>query len=229
MIARLVSSVALSAEIRHFVFEVPEVAALDFRAGQFASLVANIGGRMVTRAYSLAAPPEGNRFELCLNLVADGAFSPMLFAMQPGDTVECQGILGTFVWREPVRDTILVATGTGIAPFRGMLREAFARGWTQPITLIFGARHEAGLVFAEEFRAMAARHAHFRFLPTLTRPEPGWTGATGRVQPLLLAEVGERRDLDVYLCGMKAMVDESRALLKARGFDRKQIIVEKYD
>lgn len=229
MTARLVSATALSTEIRHFVFEVPEVSALDFRAGQFASLVANIGGRMVTRAYSLAAPPDGNRFELCLNLVADGAFSPMLFAMQPGDTVECQNILGTFVWREPVRETYLVATGTGIAPFRGMLREAFAHGWTHPLTLIFGARHEQGLVFADEFRTMAARHQNFRFLPTLTRPQPGWTGATGRVQPLLLAEIGERRDLDVYLCGMKAMVDEARQLLKARGFDRKQIIVEKYD
>ena len=229
MIARLVESRALSAEIRHFIFEVPEVPALEFRAGQFASLVADIGGKQVTRAYSLAAPPAGNRFELCLNLVADGAFSPTLFAMQPGDTVTCPGILGTFVLREPVRETVFVATGTGIAPFRGMLMDAFARGLTQPFTLIFGARYEHGLVFAEEFRAMAECRENFRFLPALTRPEPGWTGATGRVQPLLLDRIGERRDLDVYLCGMKVMVDETRQLLKARGFDRKQIIVEKYD
>lgn len=229
MIARLVSSRPLNPEIRHFVFEVPEAAALDFRPGQFASLVANIGGKQVTRAYSLAAPPAGNRFELCLNLVEGGAFSPMLFAMQPGDTVQCQGILGTFVLREPVRETVLVATGTGIAPFRGMLMDAFSRGLTQPFTLIFGARYEHGLVFADEFRALAERHANFRFLPALTRPEPGWTGAVGRVQPLLLSQIGERRDLDVYLCGMKAMVDQTRQLLKDRGFDRKQIIVEKYD
>ena len=229
MIARLVESRPLSAEIRHFLFEVPEAPALSFRAGQFASLVADINGKQVTRAYSLAAPPAGNRFELCLNMVAEGAFSPMLFAMQPGDTVTCNGILGTFVLREPVRETVFVATGTGIAPFRGMLMDAFARGLTQPFTLIFGARHRHGLVFAGEFSAMAERHTNFRFLPTLTRPEPGWPGATGRVQPLLLEHVSERRDLDVYLCGMKVMVEETRQMLKSRGFDRRQIIVEKYD
>ena len=228
MIARLVSATPLSAEIRHFVFEVPEVEQLDFRPGQFASLVATIKGKQVTRAYSLAAPAAGNRFEICLNLVPDGAFSPLLFAMEPGDTVTLQGMLGTFLLRE-TREAVLVATGTGIVPFRGMLAEALARGVKGPFTLVFGARHEHGLVFSGEFEALALEHANFRFVPALTRPGPDWKGAVGRVQPLLLELLGERRDLDVYLCGMKAMVDETRQLLKERGFDRKQIIVEKYD
>jgi CDP-4-dehydro-6-deoxyglucose reductase len=34
---------------------------------------------------------------------------------------------------------------------------------------------------------------------------------------------------DVYICGLKEMVDDVRALLKQKGFDRKQIIYEKYD
>lgn len=229
MIARLVSATPLSEEIRHFIFEVPEVERLDFLPGQFASLVANIKGRQVTRAYSLAAPAAGNRFEICLNLVADGAFSPLLFAMTPGDTIALQGMLGTFALREPAREAVLVATGTGIVPFRGMLVEALARGVAQPFTLVFGAQRENGLVFASEFTALALQHANFRFVPTLTRPGPAWKGAVGRVQPLLMELLGERRDLDVYLCGMKAMVDETRQLLKERGFDRKQIIVEKYD
>jgi CDP-4-dehydro-6-deoxyglucose reductase len=45
----------------------------------------------------------------------------------------------------------------------------------------------------------------------------------------LLEAIGDRRDLDVYICGLKAMVDEVRAILKTLGFDRKQIIFEKYD
>jgi CDP-4-dehydro-6-deoxyglucose reductase len=39
----------------------------------------------------------------------------------------------------------------------------------------------------------------------------------------------ERRDVDVFLCGLKAMVDDVRNILKAMGFDRKQILYEKYD
>ena len=45
----------------------------------------------------------------------------------------------------------------------------------------------------------------------------------------LLEAIGDRRDLDVYVCGMKAMVDDVRAILKEMGFDRKQIVFEKYD
>ena len=38
-----------------------------------------------------------------------------------------------------------------------------------------------------------------------------------------------REPPDVYICGLKEMVDDVRALLKQKGFDRKQIIYEKYD
>jgi ferredoxin-NADP reductase len=228
-VARLMESRLLSPEIRHFTFEVPEVEQLSFEAGQFVSFTAQIRGKEVTRAYSIASRPSGNRFELCLNLVADGHVSPYLFGLEPGAEVPMKGPLGTFVLRHPVRDTVMVATGTGISPFRGMLAEALVRHREAQFTLIFGARHEYGLVFADEFRRWEKECANFRFVPTLTRPGPDWTGHTGRVQPLVLEAVGDRRDLDVYVCGLRAMVDDVRAILKARGFDRKQIITEKYD
>ncbi len=81
-----------------------------------------VNGKKITRAYSIAsAPGDNNRFGLCLNLVKDGIFSPHLFQMKPGDVVEMLPPLGQFVLRHPDRDAILVATGTGIAPFRSIL------------------------------------------------------------------------------------------------------------
>jgi len=227
--ARLIEARSLSPEIKHFFFEVPEVDQLPFEAGQFVSFTESIRGKQVTRAYSIASAPGGNRFELCLNVVPEGYFSPYLFTMEPGAEVPMQGPLGTFVLRPPVRETIMVATGTGISPFRGMLAEGLAKHPEQRFKLIFGARHGHGLVFADEFRAWEREYANFRFVPTLTRPDADWVGHTTRVQPLVLEAVGERRDLDVYVCGLRAMVDDVRAILKARGFDRKQIISEKYD
>ena len=76
---------------------------------------------------------------------------------------------------------------------------------------------------------MARTHANFRFWPTLSRPERGWTGRTGHVQRHLSEAIGERRDVNVFLCGLKAMVDDVRSILKSSGFDRKRIIYEKYD
>lgn len=222
MTAKLLRFMDLAPGIRHFVFEVPGLERLDFQPGQFASLTAPIGGREITRAYSLAAAPRGdNQFEICLNLVPDGVFSPMLFALAVGDTVELKGILGTFVWREPAMDSILVATGTGIVPYRAMLQVPQNRR----ITLIYGARNPQNLLFLDEFHALPG----VEFIPTVTRPNESWAGATGRVQPLFLEALGERRDVQVYACGLKEMVDSIRALSKERGLDRRQIVTEKFD
>lgn len=227
MIARLVSATDLAPEIRHFVFEVPEVQSLHFLPGQFASLVATINGKEITRAYSLAAAPQGdNRFEICLNRVPDGLFSPHLFALQPGDPVHLKGILGTFQWREPAMDSILVATGTGVVPFRAMLQAAPAG---HKSTLIYGTRFPQSLLYLDEFRQRAAADPGFHFIPTVTRPDASWSGTTGRVQPLLQAALGDRRDVRIYVCGLKEMVDSVRALAKEHGLDRRQIVYEKYD
>jgi ferredoxin-NADP reductase len=227
--ARLVEYVDLCPEVRHFVFEAPEIERLDFQAGQFVSLSEELEGRVVTRAYSIASPPDGNRFALCLNLVHDGKFSPYLFGMQPGDTVEMKGPMGYFVWRQQGVEAILVAVGTGIAPFRGMLLDRLAKDRETPVTLVFGARYEHGLLYLSEFNQLARDYSNFRFLPTITRPTATWTGLTGRIQAHLFDFVGERRNPEVYICGMKEMVDDVRKRLKEMGFDRRQIIFEKYD
>jgi len=202
---------------------------LDFVPGQFVSLTDSVHGRAITRAYSIAsAPGEGNRFELCLNRVDGGAFTPHLFELSPGEVVEMPPPLGTFTLRQPLRDSLLVATGTGIAPFRSMLK-AELKTDSPPFTLLFGVRHESHLLYREEFESMARRFPQFRFWPTLTQPGAAWSGRKGRVQAHLAEAIGGRTDIDIYLCGLRPMVDEVRQLLKSMGFDRKQIRYEKYD
>src|SRR3954447_18226350 len=151
MHARLIESHAIGPQVRHFVFEVPEVDQLTYTSGQFVSLTREVNGKKITRAYSTASPAGGNRFELCLNLVEEGVFSPFLFGLEPGALVEMKGPLGYFVWRDPVSDSILVATGTGIAPFRGMLLEYLEAGGEREVTLVFGVRYEGSLLYREEF------------------------------------------------------------------------------
>jgi CDP-4-dehydro-6-deoxyglucose reductase len=227
--ARLIEAREIAPEVKHFVFDVPEVEQLPYLPGQFVSFSRDFGEKKVTRAYSTASPPAGNRFELCLNRVKDGLFSPYLFDMRPGDTVEMKGPLGFFTWRFPVSDSILVATGTGIAPFRSMLQSYFASGGESQITLVYGVRYEESLLYRAECEELERRHSNFRFLPTLTRPDESWRGLTGRVQTHTLEILGDRRDVDVYICGLKAMVDDMRKRLKEIGLDRHRIIFEKYD
>jgi len=229
MTARLLQSVEAAPDLRRFFFAVDELARLDFVPGQFVSFTADIGEKEITRAYSIASAPDGtNRFELLLNRVPDGLFSNLLFAMQPDETIAMRAPLGMFVLRNAARDAVLIATGTGVAPMRSMLLANLSESWPG-YTLLYGVRHESHLMYREEFEELARRFPRFRFWPIVSRPEEGWTGRIGHVQRHLEEALGGRADMDVYLCGLKLMVDDVRAILKSKGFDRKQIIYEKYD
>ncbi len=223
----------LAPEVHHFEFEVPGVEHLQFTPGQFISVVEHKGDKEITRAYSIASPRAGNRFDLCLNRVPSGRVSSWLFELKPGDEVEMHEPLGYFTLRHPGRRAVFIATGTGVAPFRSMLLDHLPK--TQPeITLLFGVRYAEGLLYGQDFERLAKTYPSFRFLPTVTRPDPTWKGLTGRVQShlddaLALRTPIESSNVDVYICGLKEMVDEVRKELKERGFDRKQIIYEKYD
>lgn len=228
MKARLLEYHEIAPGTRHFQFE-----ALGWQAafvpGQFLSVTATIGDDEITRAYSIASPPDGSRFAFCANLVPNGHLSPFLFRLERGDEIEFKGPYGAFILRRPVSDSIFVATGTGIAPFRSILLSKLREHPDRRFTLIFGVRHEHGLLYNEEWRGLAAEFPNFEYRPTLTRPPAHWTGLTGRVQPHVLETLGGRRDIDVYICGLREMVDDMRSQLKAAGLDRKRIICEKYD
>src|SRR5512135_3803956 len=121
--ARLIRSVPLSEQTKHLEFEMLSTSRFGFVAGQWLSLKANKpDGEEITRAYSIASPPaDDSRFALCLNRVQDGFMSNFLCDLNEGADIGCQGPFGDFILRPPLRDTLFIATGTGIAPFRSML------------------------------------------------------------------------------------------------------------
>ena len=110
-----------------------------------------------------------------------------------------------------------------------MLQELFARVSGAQVWLILGVRYADTILYRKQFEELAARHPNFHFWPTLSRPPADWSGRRGHVQEHVERLVAERPDLDAYVCGLKAMVDDVRQRLKTRGFDRKQIRYEKYD
>jgi CDP-4-dehydro-6-deoxyglucose reductase len=226
--ARLTGYTELVPGTRHFEFESPNWET-RFVPGQFLSVTEQIGEDEITRAYSIASPPGGNQFALCANLVGGGHLTPFLFHLKPGDEIHFKGPYGAFIPRQTLSDSILVATGTGIAPFRAMLHSDLRRRTDKKFTLIFGVRHEAGLLYNHEWKTLEREWPGFEYRPTLTSPPAHWKGRTGRVQKHVMECLGERRDIDVYICGMKEMVDDLRGQLKALGVDRKRIIAEKYD
>jgi ferredoxin-NADP reductase len=243
--ARLVRSVGLSEPTKHLEFEMKGVPRFGFVAGQWLSFKTNKpDGEEIVRAYSIASPPGGdNKFALCLNRVQDGFMSNFLCDMKEGDEIHCQGPFGDFILRPPMRDTILIATGTGIAPFRSMLQWLFApmedgrprpsaseaRHQGKQLYLLFGNRTEKDIYYHDEFQHLAKKYTNFHYLPTLSRGAPEWQGLRGYVQEHVPTIAQVRNDMHAYICGLDKMVKANRELLKSLGWDRKSILYEKYD
>ena len=232
--ARLLRSVALTELTRHLEFEMTGDPRFGFVAGQWLSCKTSMpGGEEITRAYSIASPPtDDNRFALCLNRVQDGFMSNFLCDMQVGTEIYCQGPFGDFILHPPMRDTIFIATGTGIAPFRSMLHWLLgdeSRHQSRQLWLVFGNRTEEDIYYHAEFRRLAQEHGSFHYLPTLSRGGGQWQGLRGYVQEHVPAIAQGRTDMHAYICGLDKMVKANRELLKSLGWDRKSILYEKYD
>ena len=233
--ARLVRSIKLSDSTKHLELEVEGAEAFSFVPGQFVSIKQRKpDGKEHTRAYSLASAPRGdNRFDLCLNRVDEGFLSNWLCDLEVGTELEFHGPHGMFILREPRRDSIFIATGTGIAPIRGMVEWLFERPERHEgykFWLVYGTRFEENIYYREEFERIARGHANFHYVPTLSRCGELWTGCKGYVQDHVRSIVGERKDMQAYICGLHQMVDANRKLLKEElGWDRKQIVFERYD
>jgi len=233
--ARLTRSVDLSPQTKHLEFAVEGVETFAFVPGQFVSIQQpKPDGKVHTRAYSLACAPRlVPSFDLCLNRVEQGFLSNWLCDLEEGATVQFHGPHGMFTLRQPQQDCILIATGTGIAPMRGMLQWVFAlpeRHQGREFWLVYGTRHEEGIYYREEFLALAEAHANFHYRPTLSRGGSEWSGLRGYVQDHVREIVGGRTDLQAYICGLHQMVDANRKLLKEElGWERKQIVFERYD
>jgi ferredoxin-NADP reductase len=211
-----------------------KIARFGFVPGQWLSLKhTKSDGEEITRAYSIASPPgENNRFALCLNRVQDGFMSNFLCDMNQGDEISCQGPFGDFILRPPMRDTIFIATGTGVAPFRSMLHWLLgepSRHESKELWLLFGSRTEQDIYYHREFLELASAHRNFHYLPTLSRSAPNWQGLRGYVQEHVPGIVTGRADMHAYICGLDKMIKANRELLKSLGWDRKSIRYEKYD
>lgn len=240
--ARLVSSELISerAQCKHLSFVAEEMERFEFKAGQFVSMVApNQEGKTMTRAYSIASAPNGsNHLDLCLNRVEGGFFSNHLCDMQVGESVDFHGPHGLFVLRNPLRDCIMIATGTGIAPMRGFVQWLFDEKEPhhdgRDIWLIYGTRYETEIYYRDLFESVAAKNKNFHYMVTLSRCGEEWTGCRGYVQDHVKAILESRPDrgmgtMDAYICGLNLMVSANRQQLADFGWEKKQIVFERYD
>ncbi len=186
------------------------------------------GPKMIRRAYSIASPPQQREYlEFYLVRIRGGALTNLLWSMNVGDRLwMSEKIVGSFTLEDVPADKtlVMVATGTGLAPFRSMyLAHRHTDRW-QHFILLEGCRHVRDLGYRADFEQYAGEDPTLIYVPTITRED--WPGRRGRVTELL--EPGRFHEVTghaldpatchVFLCGNPDMVDDSEQLLLPHGF-----------
>lgn len=211
----------LTHDVRELQLSLTAPDSIEFKAGQWISL--NVWHpklkQHVPRQYSIASPPsQCHQIEILFNRVPDGPGSSYLFGLHEGDPVTFQAPNGSFYLEEkPGRDLVFVATGTGIAPFRSMISTFLEQPEAGTLTLYWGLRSERDVYYQPELATLAQQHPNFSFITTLSRPENGWKGSTGRVTTLVEDNIASVNNVTFFLCGNGGMIRDTTAIVRKKG------------
>jgi ferredoxin-NADP reductase len=221
-----------TAGTKRYWIKVPELDVFDFIPGQFVTLDLPIHEKVNKRlrSYSIASWPDStNIFELIIVLDKKGAGTNYIFhEINVGSEIIFRGAQGVFILKEPLdKDTFLICTGTGIAPFRSMVQHIKNKNIPHKnITLIFGCRTKDTLLYYDEIKTLEASLEGFRYIPILSREE--WEGRTGYVHSVYEELCSDKKPANFLLCGWRGMIDEAKQRILDMGYNDKDIHVEIY-
>jgi ferredoxin-NADP reductase len=192
-------------------------------------------GYQAQRSYSICSVPGAPLLELAIERLDDGEVSPYFHEVaQLGDGIELRGpIGGHFIWRaQDGGPLLLVAGGSGIAPFASMVREHAARASDAPVLLLYSARIGAELLYQDEFEEAQARRKDFLFIAATTREPPTRPGDFNRrldtpAMREALARWGHM-PRHAYVCGSNAFVENAASILVGEGIAAERIRTERY-
>jgi ferredoxin--NADP+ reductase len=228
--SRLLTSIDSPNEVRHIVFDVAG-SNLRYLEGQSIGILppgTDANGRPhKLRLYSIASERlgdkgDGSTLSLCVKRAItidesgkehQGVCSSFLCDLAVGDTAQLTGPVGkSFLMPpEPDANLIMIATGTGIAPFRAFLHRRVSQNIDQgKACLFFGAQTQKDYLYKEEMESFQAR-SHGHIFTAFSREQKNPEGGRMYVQHAILAqaeailELLQKPNTYFYMCGLRGM------------------------
>lgn len=220
-------------------FEQPEPF-LDYKPGQFLTLVMDFEGKEQRRSYSLCTSPFVDPFPgISVKRVTNGLFSNFLNEkIFPGKTINVMKPLGHFTTdfhSKNQRHFFLIAAGSGITPLMGILKSVLVNEPNSIVTLIYCSRNEEQIIFRDQLNLLEkANSGRLKVIHNLSQPSESWTGLKGRLSERALRELFakaeyEKRYQEVYfMCGPEELMDLTGGILKELGVDKARIHRESF-
>jgi NAD(P)H-flavin reductase len=210
----------------------------EFKAGQFVMIshddfkLWNNPKELKWASFSICSSPLQKGFiELCLRIHSTPGLTNFIGKnLREGNELNVKGPFGVFTLKEPFKELMFIALGTGIAPLLSMIRTLILKKDERPIKLFFGFRNSKQFVFQKELEELASKAKNFKFYPIISEEDPHWKGEKGFVQDLIKKAKFEndKKEVDIYVCGPPKAVDSIIEFLKEQGFNENKIHREKW-
>lgn len=187
----------------------------DFLPGQVVAITTNLS--IAPRLYSICSGSDENEISILFNEKPEGELTPCLAKLKIGATIMVSAPFGAFLGDN--FPAWWIASGTGIAPYRSMIRS----GLGENNTLIHGGRTLDSFYFSEEFKQLYSD----RYIRCCSQ-ENGDGVFNGRLTQWLKDQKSLPEKTNFYLCGSSEMVVEVRDILLSKGIAFERIMSEIY-
>lgn len=212
--AIITNHVLLAGKFHYFDLETEEE--IITKPGQYVSV--KVADNRIN-AYSVAHIESKTKFNLLVDTHPGGVGSKFFESVKNGDKISLLGPFGIFTYKPNDNDVLFLATGSGISAIRCMLEEALKEK-KKKINLLFGLRFETDVFWQDYFEKLAEENPNFSFKLVLSQ-----SGDKKHITDYL---TGDYSNYSAYICGNKAMIEESTQILLSKGCPKEKIYHEKF-
>ncbi len=222
------------------VFEHPASKKINYKAGQFLTLIVPIGGKDVRRAYSLCSSPFVDEdLAVTVKRVDNGLMSNHLpDNLKVGDKIRIMEPMGQFVTEFDTtrkRHLIMFAGGSGITPMMSIIKSIINQEPDSIVSLIYCNRDIDSIIFRETLEKLQTTfEGRLHVIHILDNAPMNWQGYSGLLNHEMLSKLVERIpdwgiDRTTYLmCGPEGMMKNVDTLLAARNIPKEKIFKESF-
>lgn len=239
----------LSLKIREIVKETPDAVTvifeqpepfLEYKPGQYLTVILDLGGKEVRRSYSLCTSPYVDPHPgITVKRVDGGLVSNYINdQLRPGKTMEIMKPLGNFTTdfhSKNKRHFVMIAGGSGITPIMGLAKSALINEPESKVTILYCSRSEDQIIFNNQLKNLEDQYtSKLNVIHNLSQPTAAWTGLKGRldivkIEETLASSIDPKSTSSLYfVCGPEGLMDTAIQSLESMGVPTELIHKESF-